>query len=133
VIFVDSNVPMYLVGVNRERVNDARRALDHFAGAREQLTTSSEVFQEILHRFVSIRRHEVIQPAFDALRAVVDAVLPVTELDVLTAKDIVLARPGLSARDGVHAAVMQHHGITRILTFDLRFDALPGITRLPSR
>jgi predicted nucleic acid-binding protein len=36
----------------------------------------------------------------------------------------------LSARDAVHLAVMEHHGIERIMTFDSGFDAFPGITRL---
>jgi predicted nucleic acid-binding protein len=30
----------------------------------------------------------------------------------------------------VHVAVMQYHGIERILSFDSGFDGFPGITRL---
>jgi predicted nucleic acid-binding protein len=36
----------------------------------------------------------------------------------------------LSARDAVHLAVMEQHGIERILTFDSGFDGFPGVTRL---
>jgi len=43
----------------------------------------------------------------------------------------VLARTGLAARDALHVAVMQHHGIAEILTFDRGFDAVPGIRRAP--
>jgi hypothetical protein len=46
------------------------------------------------------------------------------------AKEIVLGYTGLSARDAVHLAVMQQHGIQRILSLDAGFDAFPGITRL---
>ncbi|MGB2665474.1 MAG: PIN domain-containing protein [Candidatus Acidiferrum sp.] len=46
------------------------------------------------------------------------------------AKQIVLAYRSLSARDGVHLAVMQRHGIERILSSDSGFDGFPGITRV---
>jgi uncharacterized protein len=45
------------------------------------------------------------------------------------AKQIVLGYRQLSARDAVHLAVMQHHGIEQIMTFDSGFDSFPGITR----
>jgi predicted nucleic acid-binding protein len=39
--------------------------------------------------------------------------------------------PELSARDALHVAVMQRHGIGEILTFDRGFDAIPGLRRRP--
>jgi predicted nucleic acid-binding protein len=33
-------------------------------------------------------------------------------------------------RDAVHLAVMEQHGIDRILTFDAGFEGFPGSTRL---
>jgi predicted nucleic acid-binding protein len=38
--------------------------------------------------------------------------------------------PHVSARDGVHLAIMQRHGIERILSFNSGFDSFPGITRI---
>jgi predicted nucleic acid-binding protein len=46
------------------------------------------------------------------------------------AKQIVLSYQRLSARDAVHLAVMEQHGIDRILTFDSGFDRVPGVKRL---
>lgn len=46
------------------------------------------------------------------------------------ASTIALGSPRLSARDAIHVAVMQHHDIARILSFDSAFDRVPGITRL---
>jgi predicted nucleic acid-binding protein len=57
-------------------------------------------------------------------------VLPVDGAIVERAKRIVLEYRQFSARDAVHCAVMEHHGIDRILTFDSGFDGFPGITRL---
>lgn len=62
----------------------------------------------------------------------VDEVLPVTLEDAERAKAIVLGKLGLSARDAVHAAVMERARIDRILSFDRGFDSLPGVTRLGS-
>jgi len=92
--------------------------------------TDAEVLQEILHRYTAIGRREFIQPAFDALLGVVEEVLPVDGAIAERAKRIVLEYQRFSARDAVHLAVMQAHGIERILSFDAGFDKLPGITRI---
>lgn len=130
-ILIDSNVPMYLVGAAHPHKTDAQRTLERLVADRERLVTDAEVFQEILHRYVAIERRDAIQPAFDALLAVVDEVLPIDADTVEAAKGIVLGRQRLSARDAIHAAVMARHGIRRILSFDTGFDTLPDIERLP--
>jgi hypothetical protein len=130
VIFVDSNIPMYLVGSQHPHKADAMRWLDELVSGRERLVTDAEVLQEILHRYVSIARPDAIQPAFNALLGVVDEVFAVDQAAVERAKEIVLGHKSLSARDAVHLALMQIHGIRRILSFDRGFDGFPGITRL---
>jgi len=132
VIFVDSNVPMYLVGADHPHKGDARRLLEAAIADGERLVTDAEVLQEILHRYVAIGRHDAIQPAFDALLGVVDDVRPIDRADVERAKAIVLGHPQLSARDAVHLAVMAREGITRIMSFDAGFEGFPGVTRLGS-
>jgi predicted nucleic acid-binding protein len=92
--------------------------------------TSAEVFQEILHRYVAIGRRDAIQPAWDALVAMSDEVFSIELADVDRGRAIVLERRTLSARDGLHAAVMERRGVSRILSFDTAFDALPGLTRV---
>lgn len=121
---------MYLVGAAHPHKADTRRWLEELVSGRERLVTDAEVLQEILHRYVSIERPDAIQPAFDALLAVVDEVFSIDQAAVERAKQIVLGHKGLSARDAVHLAIMQTHGITRILTFDRGFDGFPGISRL---
>jgi predicted nucleic acid-binding protein len=130
VILVDSNIPMYLVGATHGHKSDARRLLEKAVGERQRLVTDAEVLQEILHRYVAIDRRDAIQPTFDALLGIVDQVLAVDRSIAERAKQIVLGYRQLSARDAVHLAVMEHHGIERIMTFDSGFDAFPGITRL---
>ncbi len=129
-IFVDSNVPMYLVGSAHPHKVDAQRLLEQLISERRRLVTNVEVLQEILHRYVSIDRRDMIQLAFDALLAVVDEVFSVQASTVGLAKAIVLARRKLSARDALHLAVMEEQGVSEILTFDAGFDGYPGVTRL---
>jgi predicted nucleic acid-binding protein len=122
---------MYMVGDDYRRKVDVQRVLERLAGERRLLVTSSEVFQELLHRYASSGRRDAIEPVFGALRGIVDDVLAVEEADVLIAKDLIHAHPRLSARDAVHAAVMRRRQIAEILSFDSGFDEVSGIRRLP--
>lgn len=129
-IFVDSNVPMYLVGSPHPHKADAQRFLERAAADRERLVTDAEVLQEILHRYASIGRRDAIQPTFELLLGVVDEVFPIDFSAVSRAREIVLAYPLTSARDAVHVAVMEREGVERILTFDVGFDQFPGVPRV---
>ena len=129
-ILVDSNIPMYLVGAPHPNKETARRALEEAVAAGESLCTDAEVLQEILHRYTAIRRPEDIDPAFDALLAIVDVVYPIERADVERARRLLATTPRLSARDAVHISVMQTRDIGQILTFDAGFDGIPGIVRL---
>jgi uncharacterized protein len=130
-ILVDSNVPMYLVGAAHPHKLDAQRMLESALSAGERLVTDAEVLQEICHRYVAIRRIDMLQPAFDAVLGVVDDVLAVHGDDAIEAKDTLLRYASLSARDAIHVAVMRRHGIDRIMTFDRGFDAHPAVRRVP--
>ena len=129
-ILVDSNIPMYLVGAPHAHKSDARRLLEKVVSERQSLITDAKVLQEILHRYAAIDRRDAIQPAFDTLLGIVDQVLAVDRSIAERAKQIVLGYRQLSVRDAVHIAVMEHHGIEQIMTFDSGFDGFPGITRL---
>lgn len=84
-------------------------------------------FQEILHRYNAIARREAIKPAFDVLLGVVDEVFAIDLLDLQRARDILIGTKDLSARDSLHAAVMERHGI---LSFDGGYDEITTITRI---
>ena len=122
-IFVDSNIPMYLVGAPHPHKDDARRLLERCIAERQRLVTDAEVLQEILHRYVAIDRR-------DAILGVVDEVFPVEAPAVERAKAIVLGSRKLSARDALHVSVMERCRVARILSFDTGFDGLPGIERI---
>ena len=131
-IFVDSNIPMYLVGADHPNKWRAGSEAEKLVGEKERLVTNTEVLQEILHRYRAINRTDFIQKAWDTLYALVDQILVVTEADVTAAKNLLFGYSGISARDALHASQMNRLKIETIFTFDGGFDLLPGIKRIPS-
>lgn len=129
-IFIDSNIPMYLVGAPHPNKDRSVELLERLVRDGEPLLTSVEVYQEIIHRYVRIERLEAIDPAFEVLDAVVDDVLDIGMAAIRAARTLVVSVPGLSARDALHVAVMREAGIRRILSFDRDFDFCPGVERI---
>ena len=130
-IFIDSNIPMYLVGAQHPNKDAARRVLESSIGSGQRLVTDAEVLQEILHRYTAIRRPDAIQPAFNALLGIVDEVFPVQRADVERARDLLLAGDGtLTARDALHVTIMQDRRVSRLMSFDRGFDRFTWIERL---
>lgn len=129
-IFIDTNVPMYLIGADQALQQRARVQIEDAIALGEVLCTDAEVLQEILHRYLAIRRPEFIDPAFDTLLGVVDVVYQIEREDVERGRRVVRTTSRLSARDALHIAVMQRHDVDRVLTFDTGFDGIPGLTRI---
>lgn len=121
---------MYLVGAEHPNKAKARAIVQGLGFAGQSLVTDAEVYQEVLHRYSSIGRPSAIQPAFDVLDDLVVDVFPIDRAVVDAARTLVLAYPGLSARDAVHVASMRAHGVNDVLSFDVGFDVIPGITRI---
>ena len=129
-IFIDSNVPMYLVGAEHPNKERALEILTNLIRDEELLVTDVEVYQEILHRYAAIRRHDAIDAAFTTLDALTDEVLGFGLAEVRAARRLIGLVPGISSRDALHVAVMRQAGASRILSFDRGFDSCPGIERL---
>ena len=129
-IFIDSNIPMYLIGAAHPHKAEAQILLERLIASGQRLVTDAEVLQEILHRYTAIDKREAVGPAFQVVLDVVDEVLGIEKADVLRAGEIAQNRALLSARDALHIAVMEHHGIRSILSFDADFDRWPGLKRI---
>jgi predicted nucleic acid-binding protein len=121
---------MYLVGAEHPHKTESRVLLEGLTAAGQQLVTDAEVLQEILHRYISIDRRNTIDRAFEVLLKTVDDVFAVEKSDVMRAAEITQHRASFSARDAIHIAVMEHHGVHSILSFDADFDRWPGLKRI---
>ena len=128
--FIDSNVPMYMVGAPHPNKDRALLLVGQLARVGERFFTDVEVYQEILHRYTAIRRLDAIDAAFETLDAIADDTLAFGMPEVRAARALLRSLDGLSARDALHVAVMRKAGVDRILSFDRGFDICPGIERL---
>jgi uncharacterized protein len=121
---------MYLVGAPHPHKVEAQLILESLIAAGQRLVTDAEVLQEILHRYTAINKREAIGAALQATLQIVDDVMPIEKADVMRAAEITQHRALLSARDAVHIAVMERHGVRSILSFDGDFDRWPGLRRI---
>ena len=129
-IFIDSNLPMYLVGASHPNKERAIEIVTKLVRDQEHLIMDVEVYQEILRRYTAISRHDAIDAAFRTLDALADEVLSFGLAEVRAARRLIGLVPGISSRDALHVAVMRQAGASRILSFDRGFDSCPGIERL---
>lgn len=129
-IFIDSNIPMYLIGAEHPNKDRVKKLLDQLIEARKRFATDVEVYQEILHRYTAIRRPDAIDAAFASLDAIADEVVAFGMAEIRAARELIGSVDGISARDALHVAVMRSAGINRILSMDRGFDDCLDIERL---
>jgi predicted nucleic acid-binding protein len=130
-IFLDANVPMYAAGAADPLKGPCIAVLRLVDATPARFITNSEVFQEIIHRYLSIRRWTLGREIFSEFSELMEErVAPLLLADVEQAAALADQFSQLDARDLVHAATMQRLGITRIVSTDPGFDGIPDIERL---
>lgn len=92
-------------------------------------TTSTEVVQEILHRF-SRGRREIGERMTRSVLNVFDDILPIDRAVIADTVIRYRNNPGLSARDAIHVATCSRAGISSIVSLDTDFDNVDGIQRV---
>src|SRR5689334_22095664 len=117
-IFVDSNVPMYVAGRDHPLRDPARRFLERARGGEVEICTSTEVLQEILYRYTALKRRDLASSVYDLFVQMCPVVFAVTLADTDRAKSLVSSADHLTVRDAIHAAVMINNAVTDIATFD---------------
>ena len=130
-IFLDTNIPMYAAGQSHDLKKPCQRVMTLVDKWPDNFLTDSEVLQEILHRYYSVRRwHLGRQVMSQFVLAMGERIAPIFAEDVQFAGFLADQYPHLDARDLVHAAVMQRLGVTQIVSTDGGFDHIEGIERL---
>ena len=82
-IFVDSNIPIYLIGAAHPHKAETQVILERLIASGQRLVTDAEVLQQILHRYTAIDRREAIGPALQVTLGIVDEVIPIEKTEVL--------------------------------------------------
>ena len=130
-ILIDANIFMYAAGRESPQRLPCQRFLDRIVAGRGPATcTNTEILQEILHRYRSLKTPEIGFQIFDAVTHLGIPILPVTDRAMAEARRLLEAYPSLSTRDGVHAGVMREHGIEEVLSYDRGFSDVPWVKRL---
>ena len=133
-VFIDTNIFMYAAGKQSPQKNPSLKYLEKIVGAGSATLafTSSEVLQEILHRYRSIGRGSDANTLITYIMQVGISILPVTKEDVLLAQRF-LKYEKLPTRDGIHTAVALRNNVSKIVSFDRDFDLIPEIQRIEPR
>ena len=129
-VFVDTAVVMYAGGSAHPMRDPCRRVLARVSTGELDGAISAEVIQEILHRFLSIRRPDMGRAqAIDAMDLFAP-VLPITHALMRRVPELATRYPSLDARDLVHVATCLHEGITEIISPDRAFDQVTELRRI---
>ncbi len=117
-IFVDSNVFMYVVGNPHPLRETARKFFYGVQQSGASLCTSSEVLREMLHVYTAQSRLQTLDAAMSLVARAGVEVWPLEEADVTLARQLHGRHPALGARDLCHLASCRRRGVSEIMTFD---------------
>src|SRR3990172_1833102 len=106
-ILIDTNVFIYSVGSEHPLRDPSIDILRLVAESANLFFTNAEVFQEMLHRYVSLRRWQTARIwVADFLELMAGRIEFVNEDDVRQAVALADDHPNIEARDLLHVAVM---------------------------
>ena len=126
---IDTNVIIYAAGKTNPLREGARQVLDQVGEGTLQANIDAEVFQEILHVYSARRERTKGFDTIDDLLVLFPNPIPIGREEIETARDLMRAHSFLSARDGIHAAVVQTHDLEGIISADKVFDRIKGLKR----
>lgn len=117
-IFVDTNVFMYAVGGEHPLRREARSFFETALERHDQLATSAEVLQELLHAYLPVNRLATLDAALTLAEARTVVVWPAEAEDVRLARALIARHPGLGSRDLLHLACCRRREVAGIKSFD---------------
>jgi predicted nucleic acid-binding protein len=121
---------MYAGGAEHPLRHPCRQLLEKVAAGEVRAAISTEVIQEILHRFRPSAAPVIGERMARAALDLFAPVLPITHRTMERALRLAASHPQLSSRDCTHAAVCQEEGITAIVSPDRGFDVVGALTRV---
>ncbi|MDB5038110.1 MAG: vapc13 [Bacteriovoracaceae bacterium] len=129
-IYIDSCIPMYLVGADHPNKSRVIELVNSLISANEVFVTSAETFQEILHRYRALHDMKNLKAAYSALEEMVTDVFDITKADTDNALHFAIEYSSLSSRDCLHSAIMKRKKCLKIWTYDKCFDEVSSFIRI---
>lgn len=129
--FLDTNIPMYAAGREHPHKQPSIQILNLTASHPDSFITSTEVFQELIHYYLSANRWKLGQQVFNQFETIMEGrIEPIYPEDTHLAANMAGIYPGVSARDLLHIAVMLRLRTSYIISADTKLDQVQGIQRL---
>ena len=128
--FIDANLIMYALGGPHPLRSPCKDILEKIKSGTIRAITNTEVLQELLYRYFSIKKQTLGEMAYSSMADLCQEVLPVTIQDTDRALELLKMVPQITSRDAVHASTMLNNDIKKILSTDPHFDLIPGIRRI---
>jgi predicted nucleic acid-binding protein len=128
--FIDTAILMYAAGSDHPLREPCAQVVRRIRDGHLDATTSVEVIQEIVHRYLRIGRPEAAGALASDTLDLLAPVLPVSHAVMRRVPDLVARYPGLQGRDLVHIATCIHEGITEIVSTDKGFDQVAEVKRI---
>lgn len=126
---IDTNVIVYAVGKAHPLREGARKVLDQVGEGTLEANIDAEVLQEILHVYSARGERTKGFDTINDLLLLFPNPFPIGREEIEAASDLMRAYSFLTARDGVHAAVVRIHELDGIVTADKIFDGIKGVKR----
>lgn len=128
--FIDANLIMYALGGAHPWRDPCKEILGKIKAQQIQAVSNTEVLQEILYRYFSIKKYALGEIAYTSVTGFCNKIFSVKVEDTNKALELLKNYPSLTTRDAIHAATMINNGIKTILSTDPHFDLIPEIKRI---
>jgi len=128
-VLIDSNILMYAAGADHVNKRPCVALLDRVVRGGVGACLSTEILQEICHRYRAIGRWYDGRNLFRLACDIITDVLPIDLPLMVKSYELLERYPSLMARDGLHAATCLVHTLDGICSFDRDFDVIDGLRR----
>lgn len=130
VYFIDTNIPIYASGKKHKYKEPCQKIIFAIASNKFIAFANTEVFQEIIYRYFSIKELSLGHRIFENFYSLISPnILSVNPDDVLLAQTLSRKYNSIKPRDLLHAATMINNDIKDILSADKEFDKINEISR----
>ena len=132
IFFLDVNIPMYAIGKDHPYQQACQYILYEITEENLQVAIDTEIIQEVLYRYSALQRWDTGTTMAVSLLQIIPTIFSVTrdDIEILVLLHKRYAHQGIKARDLIHAAVMQHHSLQKIISTDRHFDQIEGVIRI---
>ena len=130
IYFIDTNIFLYSIGRDHPLKPASVTAIHRIRDGQITAIINTEIIQEILYHLQSIKQLSIgVRLAKDAV-SISSRILPVEEIDLSLAIELLEAYPKIQTRDAFHAATMIHNGIKEIISTNPHFDLIHEVKRI---